>query len=38
MNELTDARQQYGDAAVDALLKHEAELIPLMKQALDGKK
>lgn len=33
----TEARQKYGDDAVEAVLKHEAELVPLFKQGLGGK-
>lgn len=33
----TEARQKYGDDAVEAILKHEAELVPLFKQGLGGK-
>ncbi len=33
----TEARQKYGDDAVEAIIKHEAELIPLFKQGLGGK-
>jgi hypothetical protein len=29
-----EARQKYGDQAVDAILEHEAELNPLLKQAM----
>ncbi len=32
--EATEARKKYGDKAVEAILKHEAELVALQKQAL----
>lgn len=32
MKQAADARKTYGDAAVDALVKHEAELAPLVDQ------
>lgn len=38
LRENTEARQKYGDKAVEAILKHEAELIALQKQALGAEK
>jgi hypothetical protein len=34
LKDAKESRKAYGDQAVDAILKHEAELAPLLKQAL----
>jgi hypothetical protein len=34
MEQLTDVRRRFGDASVDAALRHEAELVPLWEQHL----
>jgi hypothetical protein len=34
MEQLTDVRRRFGDASVDAALRHEAELIPLWEEHL----